>query len=344
MSNENTPESQSPTTERTESFDAILSEFEQSRKRKAGEAGKQLEATVITVTADSVILDIGFKSEGLLPLSTFQAGESVKPGDKLAVSVKGRDPEGYYELTRFRTEQPKDWSALERAFAEKAAIVGTVTGVIKGGLSVDVGVRAFMPASRSGARDAAEMEKLVGQEIRCRIIKLDVTDEDIVVDRRVLAEEEERAIKDRRYSEVREGDTVHGTVRILASYGAFVDIGGVDALLHVSDISWSRVNQPADLFTVGQEIDAKVLKIDLEKRRISIGMKQLQPHPWDAVAQKYSPGQKIRGTVTRVVEFGAFVELEPGIEGLIHVTEMSWGKKVRVASDIVKTGEVVDAG
>jgi small subunit ribosomal protein S1 len=193
MSNENSPESQSTTTEPTESFDAILSDFEKTRKRKAGEAGKQLEGTVITVTADSVVLDIGFKSEGILPLTAFQAGENVKPGDKLAVSVKGRDPEGYYELTRFRTEQPKDWSSLERAFAEKAAIVGTVTGVIKGGVSVDVGVRAFMPASRSGARDAAEMEKLVGQEIRCRIIKLEVADEDVVVDRRALAEEEERA-------------------------------------------------------------------------------------------------------------------------------------------------------
>jgi small subunit ribosomal protein S1 len=342
MSNPTPPDSQ-PNPESTESFDKILSQFEQSHSRKAGEGGKQLEGTVIKVTADSVLVDIGFKSEGMLPLNAFQPGENVQPGDKLPVSVKGRDPEGYYELTRFRTEQPKDWSALEHAFAEKAAIVGTVTGVIKGGLSVDVGVRAFMPASRSGARDAAEMEKLVGQEIRCRIIKLDVTDEDIVVDRRVLAEEEERTLKDRRYSEVREGDTVHGTVRSLASYGAFVDIGGVDALLHVSDISWSRVNQPSDVLTAGQEIEAKVLKIDSDKRRISIGMKQLQPHPWDAVSARYTPGERVRGTVTRVLEFGAFVELEPGIEGLIHVSEMSWAKKIRIASDVVKPGEVVEA-
>ncbi len=342
MSNSTAPESQS-NSESNESFEEILSQFEQSHSRKAGEGGKQLEGTVIKITADSVLVDIGFKSEGILPLTALQPGENLQPGDKLAVSVKGRDPEGYYELTRFRTEQPKDWSALERAFAEKSAIVGTVTGVIKGGLSVDVGVRAFMPASRSGARDAAEMEKLVGQEIRCRIIKLDVTDEDIVVDRRVLAEEEERIVKDRRYSEVREGDVVHGTVRSLAPYGAFVDIGGVDALLHVSDISWSRVNQPSDVLTVGQEIEAKLLKIDSDKRRISIGMKQLQPHPWDAVAARYAPGQRVRGTVTRVMEFGAFVELDPGIEGLIHVSEMSWAKKIRIASDVVKPGEVVEA-
>ena len=343
MSDPNTPDSE-PSNQTTESFDEILSQFEKSHSRKAGEGGKQLEGTVISFSADAVLLDIGFKSEGILPLSEFQStGESVKPGDKVPVSVKGRDPEGYYELTRFRTEQPKDWSALERAFAEKTAIVGTVTGVVKGGLSVDVGVRAFMPASRSGAQDAAEMERLIGQEIRCRIIKLDVADEDIVVDRRVIAEEEERAVKERRYSEVREGDTVQGTVRSLASYGAFVDIGGVDALLHVSDISWSRVNQPADALAVGQEIEAKVLKIDPDKRRISIGMKQLQPHPWDAVATKYTSGQRVRGTVTRVVEFGAFVELQPGVEGLIHVSEMSWAKKIRIASDIVKAGEVVDA-
>jgi len=343
MANSTAPDSQ-PNNETAESFDKILSQFERSHTRKAGEGGKQLEGTVVTVTADSVLLDIGFKSEGILPLSAFQgAGEGVKPGDKIPVSVKGRDPEGYYELTRFRTEQPKDWSSLEQAFAQKAAIVGTVTGVVKGGLSVDVGVRAFMPASRSGARDAAEMEKLIGQEIRCRIIKLDVTDEDVVVDRRALAEEEERVVKDRRYAEVKEGDKVRGTVRSLTSYGAFVDIGGVDALLHVSDISWSRVNQPSDVLSVGQEIEAVVLKIDSDKRRISIGAKQLQAHPWDAIAARYSAGQRVRGTVTRVVEFGAFVELEPGIEGLIHVSEMSWAKKIRIASDVVKPGEVVEA-
>src|ERR1700739_1112792 len=224
MSNPTAPESQ-PNSESGESFDEILSQFEQSHSRKAGEGGKQLEGTVLKITADSVLVHIALKSEGILPRTAFQQGENLQPGDKLAVSVKGRDPEGYYELTRFRTEQPKDWSALERAFAEKAAIVGTVTGVIKGGLSVDVGVRAFMPASRSGARDAAEMEKLVGQEIRCRIIKLDVADEDGVVDRRAGSEEEANAARDRRYSEINDGDTVTGTVRSLTDYGAFIDLG-----------------------------------------------------------------------------------------------------------------------
>src|SRR6202035_2762316 len=210
--------------------------------------GKQLEGTVIAISADSVILDIGFKSEGILPLADFEnAGEIVKPGNKLLVSVKGRDPEGYYQLTRAKVERPKDWAALEKAFADKATIVGTVTAVIKGGLSVDVGVRAFMPGSRSGARDAAEMEKLVEQEILCRIIKLDVAEEDVVVDRRAVVEEDERSAKDRFYSEMKEGASISGTVRSITDYGAFVDIGGVDALLHVSDIAWSRVEKPADV-------------------------------------------------------------------------------------------------
>jgi small subunit ribosomal protein S1 len=348
MSNPRNPESQitAESTTGSESFGELLSQYEKSHSRKAEDGGKQLVGTVIVVTGDSVFLDIGFKSEGILPLAALPgAGETVKPGDKLTVSVKGRDPEGYYQLTRARVEQPKDWAALEKAFADKATIVGTVTGMIKGGLSVDVGVRAFMPGSRSGVRDAAEMEKLVEQEILCRIIKLDVAEEDVVVDRRVVLEQEEHSAKERLYSEMKEGDAVSGTVRSLTDYGAFVDIGGVDALLHVSDIAWNRVEKPADVLSVGQQIEARVLKItnDSGKRRISVGLKQLQPHPWDAVAGKYNAGERVRGTVTRVAEFGAFVELEPGIEGLIHVSEMSWGKKLRSASTLVKPGEIVDA-
>jgi small subunit ribosomal protein S1 len=351
MSNTNIPGNDPTsqlTTEPTESFGDLLSQYEKShtRQRTNEDGSKQLQGTVIAVSADSVYVDIGFKSEGILPLADFQAaGEAVKVGDKFPVSIKGRDAEGYYQLTRARVERPKDWATLEKAFADKATIVGTVTGVIKGGLSVDVGVRAFMPTSRSGVRDAAEMMKLVDQEILCRIIKLDVADEDVVVDRRVVLEEQERSAKDRRYSEMKEGDTVNGSVRSLTDYGAFVDLGGVDGLLHVSDISWSRVSKPADVLSVGQPVEVKVLKISTEgeKRRISVGLKQLQAQPWDAVAGKYKVGERVRGTVTRVADFGAFVELEPGIEGLIHVSEMSWGKKLRSASTIVKPGEIVDA-
>ncbi len=332
------------TPEPDESFEDILSRYEQSHSRPAEAGGKQLEGTVVAVSADSVFLDIGYKSEGILPLTAFQSpGETVKPGDKFAVSVKGRGPEGYYELSRSTVSRPTDWPALEQAFAEKATIMGTVTAVVKGGLSVDVGVRAFLPASRSGTRDAAEMEKLVGQEIRCRITKLDVAEEDVVVDRRAIAEEEERAVKERRYSEVAEGETVRGTVRRLADYGAFVDLGGVDGLLHVSDIAWDRVGNPADVLSLGQEVEVKILKIDPEKQRISLGMKQLQPNPWDSAAERYKAGERVRGTVTRVADFGAFVQLEPGMEGLIHLSEMSWAKKVRTPGDLVKPGETVEA-
>jgi len=323
-----------------ESFGAIFSEYEQSHARKGG----QIEGKVIAVSADSVFVDIGYKTEGVLPLAIFQSGnETVKPGDQLLVSVKGRNLEGYYELSRFKVEQPRDWSALEQAFTTKTIIAGTVTGVVKGGLSVDVGVRAFMPASRSGARDAADLERLIGQQIRCRIIKLDVSDEDVVVDRRAVTEEEDRSTKEQRYSELKEGETVHGEVRSLTGYGAFVDIGGVDALLHVGDISWSRVSNPEDVLSVGQQIEARVLKIDSAKQRIGIGMKQLLPHPWDGVAAKLKAGDRVHGTVTRVADFGAFVELEPGVEGLIHLSEMSWAKKVRKPSDVLKTGDTVEA-
>jgi small subunit ribosomal protein S1 len=336
------PQPENTDLESGESFDAIFSEYEQSHARKI-EGSRQIDGTVVAVSVDSVFVDIGYKTEGVLPLAPFQsANEEVKPGDKFLVAVKGRNLEGYYELSRFKVEQPRDWSSLERAFEDKAPIAGTVTGVVKGGVSVDVGVRAFMPASRSGTRDAAELEKLVGQQIRCRIIKLDVADEDVVVDRRVLSEEEDRSTRERRYGELKEGETVHGEVRSLTAYGAFVNIGGVDALLHIGDISWSRIDKPEDVLSVGQEIEAKVLKIDPEKKRISVGMKQLLPHPWDAVAASLKAGDRVHGVVTRVTDFGAFVELEPGVEGLIHLSEMSWAKKVRKPSDVLKTGDTVE--
>ena len=336
------PETQ-PAPESTESFGEILSQFQKTHSRKTEDA-RQLEGTVIAVTPEAVFFDIGFKSEGILPLSALQ-GETLKAGDKALVTVKGRDLDGYYELSRFKVERPMDWSALEKAFAGKSAVLGTVTAQVKGGFSVVVGVRAFMPASRSGVREAAEMESLVGQEIRCRIIKLDVADEDVVVDRRAIAEEEERAAKDRLYGQIKEGDTVSGAVRSLTDYGAFVDLGGVDALLHVADISWGRVSKPADVLSVGQQVEVKVLKLAEEggKKRISVGLKQLQPQPWDGVPGKYKAGDRVRGTVSRLMDFGAFVELEPGIEGLIHISEMSWAKgKIRKASDVVKPGETVE--
>ena len=332
--------------ERGENFADILSQYEQSHTHKPEAGGQGLTGTVIAVSPEQVFIDIGQKIEGVMPVADFRDPDgkvSVRVGDQFPVSIKGRNEEGYIELSKVRVERPKDWSSLEAAFNEKRSIAGVVSGVVKGGLSVDVGVRAFMPASRSGAKDVPEMEKLVGQEITCRIIKLDVADEDVVVDRRVVLEEEEARARQKLFTDLQEGAVMHGTVRSLTEYGAFVDIGGVDGLLHVADISWGHVNKPADVLSVGQELDVKILKVDPAKRRIALGLKQLQPHPWEQIGEKFKTGDRVRGTVTRVTDFGAFVELEPGVEGLIHLSEMSWSKKARKPSDVVKPGDAVEA-
>lgn len=341
------PQGESVSSEPAESsFGEILSQYEHSHSAGAKDSGQTREGTVVVIDAESVFIDIGLKTEGILPVSVFKdaAGKvDIARGDKLRVSITGRDPEGYYQLSKIKVERPKDWASLQKAFDEKRAIAGVVSGVVKGGLNVDVGVRAFMPASRSGARDAGEMEKLIGQEITCKIIKLDVADEDVVVDRRVVLEEEARLEREKRIADLKEGAVVKGVVRNLTDFGAFVDIGGMDGLLHVGDMSWGRVNKPSDVLSLGDEIDVQILKLDPKKRKISLGAKQLQPDPWTLAAEKYSAGQRIQGKVTRVAEFGAFVEVEPGVEGLIHLSEMSWSRKVRKPDDIVKPGDQVEA-
>ena len=336
------PDDESPTvSDAGPSFADILSEYEQGRQKPREEGVEGRDGVVVAVSPEFVFVDIGFKTEGVVEVSAF-GGELPKKGDSLKVSVTGRNPEGYYTLSKIKVARPKDWSSLEKAFNEKRTIGGVVSGVIKGGLSVDIGVRAFLPASRSGAKDAAELEKLVGQEISCKIIQLDVAEEDAVVDRRVVLEEEEKQARERLLTELKEGAIVRGTVRTLAEYGAFVDIGGVDGLLHVADISWGRVNKPADVLSVGESVEVQVLKVDPAKRRISLGMKQLAPDPWSKAAETYKQGERVRGVVTRVTDFGAFVELEPGLEGLIHLSEMSWTKKARKPADLVKAGDVVE--
>ena len=330
--------------EPTQSFADLLRDFERSHSHKSEPGARQLKGTVVSLSADQVFLDIGYKTEGVLPRSAFEHNaDAVKPGDTVPVSVTGRNEEHYYELSRFKVAQPRDWTALETAFAEKLAVVGTVTEVIKGGLSVDIGVRAFMPASRSGAKDAVELEKLVGTQINCRITKLDVTDENVVVDRRVVLEEQARAESATRHAALQAGDTLPGTVRTLMPYGAFIDLGGVDGLLHISDMAHSRVDKPEDVLTVGQQLQVRILKIDPDTKKISLGLKQLQAEPWETAPQRLVAGQRVSGTVTRLMDFGAFIEIEPGIEGLIHISEMAWGKKVRHPSDLLKQGDRVDA-
>jgi small subunit ribosomal protein S1 len=333
-----------PQTEPDESFADVLAQFEKTHVHRPAGGPAQLQGTVISLSADQVFLDIGYKIEGVLPRTAFENdAAAVQPGQSFPVSITGRNEEGYYQLSRFKVAQPRDWTALQQAFEQKLAVVGTVTEVIKGGASVDVGVRAFMPASRSGTRDAAELEALVDQQITCRITKLDVTEENVVVDRRAVLEEQAQVAAQGRYAAIKEGDVLAGTVRSLMPYGAFIDLGGIDGLLHVSDISWTRINKPEDALTVGQQLQVKVLKIDADTKKISLGLKQLQAEPWETVPQRFQAGQRVSGTVTRVQDFGAFVEIGPGVEGLIHVSEMSWGKKVRIASDILKPGERVDA-
>ncbi|PYT13886.1 MAG: 30S ribosomal protein S1 [Acidobacteria bacterium] len=327
--------SDSPEASAEGSFGEILSEFEQAHHTE----GQRVEGTVVSVTPELVFIDIGRKMDGVLPRDPAQ---EWKTGAKLLVSIRGRDEQGNYLLSTVRVETPRDWSGLEAAYANKRTIAGTVLEVVKGGLRVDVGVRAFMPASRSGIRELAEMEKLVGQEIECRITKLDTATEDVVVDRRVVLEERERAAREEAFARIEEGALVRGTVRSLTDFGAFVDLGGVDGLLHVSDMSYSRALKPGDVVSVGESIEVKVLKINREARKIALGLKQLNPDPWTAAAEKYSQGARVKGKVARVADFGAFVELEPGVEGLIHVSEMSWSKKNVKPADILKTGEVVE--
>jgi small subunit ribosomal protein S1 len=328
------------------SFGDILNQFEQTHAHDTKAKGEQgIEATVVAVNADTAFFDVGQKVEAVMPLAVLrdEAGPiPVKPGDVVRVSISGRNAEGYLELSLIKVERPKDWSGLQKSFDEKLTISGMVTQVIKGGLAVDIGVRAFMPASRSGARDVPEMQTLVGQEIACRIIKLDTENEDVVVDRRAVLEEERAKAKEAAFSRFEAGAVVEGTVRSLLDYGAFIDIGGFDGMLHVADISHGRVNKPADALTIGQQVQVKILKVDPIKRRISLGLKQLQADPWSTAEEKYHVGDRLKGKVARVTDFGAFVELEPGLDGLVHLSEMSWSRKIRKPADAVQMGDMVE--
>jgi len=345
-----------------ESFADILNEFEKSTRTAPTAKGKgkgpgkgrgrsrpaasALHGTVVGVSGDFILIDYGAKSEGVIPAADLRGADgnlSVKRGDSFNVAITGYNSEGMATLSRVTGPRPRDWDGLMRAFENKEIIAGRVTASLKGGFSVDVGTRAFMPASRSGVRDAAEMEKLVGQEIRCRIIKLDVDDEDVVVDRRSVMEEEARQVRQNTLASLEEGAVVRGTVRSLADYGAFVDVGGVDGLLHVGDISWSRVSDPSTELTAGDVLDLKILKVDKQAGKISLGLKQMSPDPLEQALSTLNPGDRVTGEVTRLTDFGAFVEILPGVEGLIHVSEMSWTKRIQRPSDVLKKGERVEA-
>ncbi|MCB1022191.1 MAG: S1 RNA-binding domain-containing protein [Bryobacterales bacterium] len=302
-----------------------------------------LEGVIVTVRHDGAFVDVGEKSEAFLPAPGAKGKAAEwKPGDKIEVTVTGRSPEGYLLLTGVEAQRPTDWTHLEAAYAAGASVVGKVTEVVKGGLAVDVGARAFLPASRSGERDQEALEALVGHEIRAKIVQLEVADQNVVLDRRVLLEEERQRQRQQAVAGLSEGSILKGVVRSIRDFGAFVDLGGVDALLHISDLSWGRVKDVASVLKEGDEIDVKVLRVDEEGRRIAVGRKQLDPDPWTQAGDQFEVGQRVRGHVTRLKDFGAFVELLPGAEGLIHVSEMSWAKRVRHPSDILKVGDEVE--
>jgi small subunit ribosomal protein S1 len=324
------------------SFAELLSNFEQQHGDAAG--AETVPGTIISVGTENILIDIGRKTEGVLPVFVWREQRDDNPaiGAVVPVVAGPRDSEGYYQLSLIRVERPKDWTGLEHAFNEKLTIAGTVTEQVKGGFRVDVGVPAFMPASRSGVREMTEMAQLVGQEIQCRITKLDVTKEDVVVDRRVILEEEQARKKDEAFASLREGSVVRGRVRNVMDFGAFIDLGGIDGLLHVTDLSWNRVGKASDVVKTGDELTVKVLKIDPTNRKISLGLKQLQEDPWTVAARTFHPGDRVTGTVSRLTDFGAFVELAPGVDGLIHLSEMSWDKRVRKPSDLLKPGERVE--
>ncbi len=327
-------------------FGDILREFETQKTPEREDVGRgMLKGHVLRITPDGVVVDIGRKMEGMLPLDLVTGRDGqviVQLGQKLEVSVAGRTDDGYYRLAVQKVEAPKDWSGIEQAFENKLTVSGTVLEVVKGGLRVDIGERAFMPASRSGARDVSEMAKLVGQKIECRITKFDKEKEDVVVDRRVLLEETSAQRKQEAFASLAEGTVLKGRVRTLTDFGAFVTIGEVDGLLHVSDMSWTRVAKPSDVLKEGDEVQVKILKINATTRKISLGMKQLQPEPWTAAAEQLQVGQRVNGKVMRLADFGVFVELMPGIEGLIRMIDLTWDKRIRKPEDVVKVDDIVE--
>ena len=332
------------------SFADILKEFEAAGRRPR--SGGPRRGTVVGVSGDYVMVDFGSKAEGVIPAADLLGPDgklSVQRGDTFDVAITGRNNEGMVTLSRVAGRRPQDWDALTRAFENKEIIAGRVTATVRGGFTVDVGTRAFLPASRSGARTPTEMEQLVGQEIRCRIIKLDIHYEDVVVDRRSIMEEEARQTRQNTWeqsaSQLKPGDRVTGVVTSLADFGAFVELQtGVDGLIHVSEMSWTkRVKHPSEILKEGERVDVVVLKVDVAASRLSLGLRQVLENPWDTITDRYPSGKIVEGKVTRLAKFGAFVEVEEGIEGLVHISDFTNERRIQHPSEIVKPGQVVRA-
>src|SRR5829696_7217223 len=309
--------------------------------------GEVVKGTVLKVTASEVIVDVGYKSEGIISVDEFLDENreiTVQPGDIVDVLLeRTEDREGYVVLSREKAEKMKIWDEVERAYTDKKVVIGRVIERIKGGLAVDIGVRAFLPGSQIDVRPVRNLDALRGQELRMRVIKVNKKRGNIVLSRKVLLEEENAEKKKHTLHTLAEGKVLKGTVKNITDYGAFIDLGGIDGLLHITDMSWGRVGHPSELFKVNDEIDVIVLKYDPATERVSLGHKQLITDPWANVMDRYPAGARMSGKVVSLTDYGAFVELEAGVEGLIHVSEMSWSKRVKHPSKVLNVGDSVEA-
>jgi small subunit ribosomal protein S1 len=336
---------QNSTNNSSEDFGALLENFESQSTITPGEI---VEGRVIKVSDRGVIIDIGFKSEGIVAAEEFTDSDgkiTVKPGDQVAVMVKQiENPEGYVELSRAEAVHLQRWDAIEKAYNTKETIKGRVLERIKGGLKVDLGgISGFLPGSQVDIRPVRNLDAFKNKEIEVRVLKVNRRRSNIVLSRKVVLEEETTKRKSNTLEILDDDVIVEGQVKNITDYGVFVDLGGIDGLLHVTDISWGRVQNPNDVFKVGDTIQVKVLKFDREKERVSLGYKQLLPDPWDTVHERYQIGTRVKGKIVSITDYGAFVEIEEGVEGLVHVSEMSWSKRAKHPSKVVSIGQEVEA-
>jgi small subunit ribosomal protein S1 len=313
-----------------------------------GNEGEIVQGTVVAVQRDNVVIDIGGKSEGIIAVSEFTDGAgqiTVKAGDKIDVYIESREnDDGLVTLSKEKADKMKVWDEISSACERDELIEGTISQRVKGGLSVTIrgGVKAFLPGSQVDLRPIRNLDKLIGQTYQFKVIKFNKKRGNIVLSRRVLLEKERDQIKSKTLETLEENKIVKGVIKNITEYGAFVDLGGIDGLLHITDMSWGRVNHPSEVFQVGDEVTVKVLKYNPETERVSLGLKQTQEDPWSHAEEAFPPGKKVRGKVMSITDYGAFVELEPGVEGLIHVSEMSWTKKVKHPSKVLEMGKEVE--
>jgi small subunit ribosomal protein S1 len=306
--------------------------------------GTIVKGTIAEIRPQEVLVNIGYKAEGLVPAEEFADLSALAPGDEIEVYLERlENQDGMPVLSADRARKLKKWEEIASSCEEGATVVGTVTGKVKGGLVIDLGVEAFLPGSQIDVVPVRDLDAYVGQSIECKVIKINRDRQNIVISRRELLEERRKEQKRKLLSEIQPGQIRHGVVKNITDFGAFVDLNGMDGLLHITDMSWGRVSHPGEVVHVGQELDVYVLDVNLEKERISLGLKQTQPNPWDEIEIRYPRGTRVHGKVVNLVPYGAFIQLEDGVEGLVHVSELSWTKRIARASDVLKIGDEVDA-